>query len=216
MNESKTRRQLRIAIEGFDGSGKTTLVRGLLAQCEEMGVACQVVGRKGTTATPDIWEVTEKILKWDAGEITVSADENARARLGRARARMDLAEASQVDLVLFDRWLPSDLSRLPEDAQERYAKEFSALHRDAAIDLTIYLSADFEILWERIAARPKKEWSPSELLGSRHMQDLYRRYIKVWSAIWNEGRVQIDAAHSADMVLADVLLTFRALVDDGR
>lgn len=213
MRASQAGRQLRVAIEGFDGSGKTTLVQGLIAHGREIGVACQAIGRKGISATPYIAEITENILRWDAGEVTVGTDENARARLRRASARIELADASRVKFLLFDRWLPSDLSRLSADAQKTYVEAFTTLHREAAIDLTVYLAADFEVLWERIAARPEEECSPSELLGFEHMQELYLRYTKVWSTIWNERRLQIDATNSAEMVLGSVLLAISAITD---
>ncbi|MEU2909198.1 hypothetical protein ACFYM3_15995 [Streptomyces massasporeus] len=155
-----------LAVEGYDGAGKTTLVKNISAILAERRVDCTVIGRGAADSSTNIAAMTQVIKRSDGGFDRLSPCSDMFIRLARTHARIGIAQASGSQVVIFDRFIPYDISRLDEGVSDVGRSLFRDTARAFPVDLTVYLSAEFDVLWGRVNSR--SELSLKEQLGRDH------------------------------------------------
>jgi thymidylate kinase len=60
-----------VAIEGYDGSGKTTLTRELITSINRWGIRCMEVGRSAENSSSHVAAMTAVIKSSDGGPDTL-------------------------------------------------------------------------------------------------------------------------------------------------
>jgi thymidylate kinase len=191
-----------VAIDGFDGSGKTTLATGLQDYFTLRGMSCVLIGRRLADSDTVTNSLTDLVLSSDGGGIPTDEDANAHIRLARLHQRSALAQAADVNYVFFDRWIASDLSRLALPTAERHAPSFANIHHSLPIDITVRLVVDFPTAWQRINARGSAELSPSEKRGEARNRILFEQLNVVWDRNWIGPVMSVGSTQSPDDVLA--------------
>lgn len=194
-----------IAIDGFDGSGKTTLARGLVAELNGRRQTCQILGRREADSNATIAALTSLVLASDGDSSPLSPDGSAHVRLARLYERAAMARKSSADVVLLDRWIPSDLSRLPHGVVAQYLDMFRVAHRAAGVHLTLRLCLDFDTAWSRIASRPQVDLSPAERRGRAHNRVLFDRLATVWDQSWVAPTARIDTSKEPSLAVTESL-----------
>jgi thymidylate kinase len=205
---------VRLAIDGFDGSGKTTLATGIQKACELRNITCQVIGRKTTNSSAIIGAITELILRSDGKIDVLTEAANAHVRLARLHERMALAAESAATVIVYDRWIPSDLSRMSPAARINFGPQFQAANESAQLSAMFSLSTDFDTAWGRIDAR-RDLMSPGEMLGREHNQRLYAALNSVLSTGWLRDRIELDSSESEVQTLSTALLTVDQLIAES-
>jgi thymidylate kinase len=191
-----------VAIDGFDGSGKTTLTTGLRDYFTSQGSSCVLIGRRLADSDEVTDALTNLILSSDGAGDATDEDANAHIRLARLHQRIALARVADVDYVFFDRWIASDLSRLALATAERHASSFLHVHQAVPIDMTVRLVVDFATAWHRINARDSNELSPSEKRGEARNQMLFNQLDTIWDRNWIEPVISVGSTQPPEEVLA--------------
>lgn len=173
--------QIRIAVDGFDGLGKTTLTRSLLRQLSIEGVTVQAIGRRAADCSETSDTLTNLVKAFDARELIVSHQVNAYVRMARLYDRIQVAENSSAEVIVFDRWIVSDLSRLAN--MHQCLPDFLTIHERANIQVLVRMSGDFSIAWDRISMRDPAELSPLEKLGQAHLRPYFQSMDEAWSIL---------------------------------
>lgn len=168
-------RKIIIGIDGFDGSGKTTLCNALLASSKENGLSARLVGRDAQTGDDSTSHITDIIKLSDSKDpALLSTRANFYLRLARAAQRLHICNTSPQDVLILDRFLINDLSMLPPKARPEYCTAFIKLCGSFRI-LSIDIRGEFSVLWDRVQQRP--ELSPKELAGESFNRALFSSYI---------------------------------------
>jgi thymidylate kinase len=193
-----------VAIEGYDGSGKTTLVRNLATRLTNDNLRCAEVGRTTKNSSEHVAKMTNVIKGSDGGQDALPSMADMHLRLARLHARIGLITALDADIVLLDRFMLYDLSRIPEDLRERHRALFEEVAETLLVDLTLHLTADFDLLWNRVTNRHVDEISPKERLGYEHNRNAYMKFSEVLtSQSFYRNVHEIDCRQSIETV-ADI------------
>ncbi len=194
-----------LAIDGIDGSGKSTVARGVATALTARGIRANMADRSGVTAQASVAAMTAVIKRSD-GRLE-RLDPRAEALLRGARAWQRLAAREPGGVLILDRWLISDLGRLGEDAYRSHRPVFEEIVQAASDGPTILLEAPFEVTWSRVSARPRHELSPKEQLGVEENKNIYDE-IAAGSKRFVEcgGEIQhIDATQPVEQVIANAM-----------
>lgn len=193
-----------VAVEGYDGSGKSTITAALVAGLQGHGRTVATVGRRGPDATPALESLTNLILRTDGHVEHLDPDAEAHIRLARACQRIAIARASTADVVILDRWLGSDLGQLGDATRAEYSDDYSSLA--SAVDISLYLEGPFDVLWSRVSSRPQ-EMSPKERLGEEVNRGLHDRFLSGMALYERLGGhvARIDCTLPVDAVGAQAL-----------
>lgn len=204
-------RPIFVAIDGFDGAGKTTLTSSLRDYFTSRGSSCAVIGRRVGDSDEVTGALTQLVLDSDGASDLVDDEANAHIRLARVYQRAALGHKTGVEFVFFDRWIASDLSRLSRATAERHAPAFLSAHRAVPMDLTVRLVVDFATAWRRINARDSADLSPSEKRGETRNHRLFDQLNAIWDRGWVEPVISVGSTQSPEEVLASVVGQIHAL-----
>jgi thymidylate kinase len=159
------------AIDGFDGSGKTTLAKGLNRHLTQVLGTCQIIGKRIHDSSATTKALTRDLLRIEGGLMQISGDANLHLRMARLEERFS-AIRQDAKVVLFDRWLLSELAQL-ELVDRENELGVDREHYRLAPDLTIFLSCPFDLSWSRVLTR-KRTLPPRQALGVPTNRDLHR------------------------------------------
>ncbi|MBF4633436.1 hypothetical protein ITJ38_03360 [Agreia pratensis] len=202
--------QVRIAIDGFDGSGKTTLAHGIEQACASSKISCQVIGRKANNSSAPIGALTDLILQSDGRLRPLTPSADAHIRLARLHERIALADNSVAQVVIFDRWIPSDLSRISDATKTTHEADFELASELANIDVLMMLRTSFDTAWNRIEAR-SNSMSPGERLGRTHNESLFERLELMFRLEWMTKVLQIESTESEAATLSSAWIQIEML-----
>ena len=203
---------LRVAVEGSDGSGKSSVIAHLSALARERRLTTEVIGRKGDYATRSVNAMTSLL------SIDLQTNAECRVRLARAWQRADQAARSPADIVLIDRFVVSDLARIQPlaEADPSIGRELHEIFQFSLVAATLRCECPFDLSWTRTLTRGAAHLSKKELRGYDYNLALSTRA----ESIFYDGRLtghryQVDTAQDLDdtkrklAVMLDVLLTLR-------
>lgn len=175
---------LVLAVEGGDGTGKTTLANSLKEICGYQGYRCQVIGKTIANSNQAVANITQLIREGkdtnSNSRLTPEAD--IYLRIAREYERVSLAQSSDADIVLFDRFVVSTMSwAYMADLHQRGIKQILInLATQVELKATIFCSCPFELAWERVMERARLDvqaLSPKEKRGHEYNRNLFR-YLK--------------------------------------
>ncbi|RLP98497.1 hypothetical protein [Micromonospora sp. CV4] len=190
-----------VAIEGYDGSGKTTLVRELVSALDRRGIRCIVVGRSAEDSNSHVAAMTAVIKSSDGGSDTLPPLADMFLRLARLHARIGVINGLDCDVVLLDRFLLYDISRVPVELCVQHAALLEQVANTLHMDLTIHLTTTFDLLWKRVTGRPVYDLSPKERRGRAYNLEGYQRFEQVLARQRLYDNLHtIDCAQPVDVV----------------
>ncbi len=169
-----------IAIEGIDGSGKSSLARHIQALCQTRKVPCTRVGRRSGYVTPLIAKLT-RMLGEETRNLTTRAE--ICLRLAREHQRARLVERAPDGIVVLNRYVITllSLARLYECDSDFLREELGTLVRGARLDATLFIRCPFEDAWARVTERnprlshPKMRTKPLLHKVARFMEEDFER-----------------------------------------
>jgi thymidylate kinase len=179
-----------IVLEGYDGSGKSTIINALRTRLSERST--RVVGRKNEPELADI----SKILERDDLRPDPKVEMLLRIASEVERQNVITRSLSSHEVVLLGRGVVSlvswfdylDVSRRPYEPLLKRLREF---HQNA---LTVVCRAAFETCLERSSIR--SEQSQKDRLG----KDVNRRYFRLY-----EANVESHAKSGSDIVFINTV-----------
>jgi thymidylate kinase len=163
-----------IAFEGYDGSGKGTLINLFKGHLEDKKI--RVVVRKDE---PELQPFSNLI---EAGGCSRGAEILLRFALEFERIQIVRAELPKYDLLILDRSLISLISwiRNYNLAYNKYSPLVESLGAHLQGSTVIFCDAGFEICWERISQR--QSHSKKELLG----REVNSRFHKIHREVFDK------------------------------
>lgn len=179
-------------LEGYDGSGKSTLINALRSRLS--GRSTRVVGRKNEPELADI----SKILERDDLRPDPEVEMLLRIAAEVERQNVITRSLSSHDVVVLDRGVVSLVSWFDylDVSREPYEPLIERLHEYHQNALTVVCRADFETCWERSSIRG--EQSRKDRLG----KDVNRRYFSLY-----ESNVKSHARSGSDVLFVDTVGT---------
>lgn len=186
--------QLLLAVDGFDGLGKTTLSNAVVRRLNTEGISARVIGRGLHDSSEAIAQLTLRIKEMDVKSATISPSDNTNIRLERLRLRLALAQRSDEEVIVFDRWVHSDLSRLPQYTDQ--IADFENVNNEAAI-LAVSLVGSFALAWERISLREHSALSPAERQGPELMRYYFEQFEDVRTLL-KLNQLELDGQDSVE------------------
>jgi thymidylate kinase len=144
--------KLVLAIEGTDGSGKSSLVECLRQLCARHELPFTQVGRRCCPDSPAVVKLTH-LLYEESRQLTPSAE--IFLRLAREYQRAHLAAAVPEGLVVLDRFVLSVLSlaRIHELNTDLLQGSLNDIVGVAGLYATIFVQCPFEIACSRVRER---------------------------------------------------------------
>jgi thymidylate kinase len=172
--------KLVLAIEGMDGSGKSSLAEYLREHCARDGLPFTQVGRRDCAGSPAVVKLTH-LLYEESRRLTPRAE--IFLRLAREYQRAQLAAAVPAGLVVLDRFVLSVLSlaRVHELNTDLLRGPLEDIVRLAGLHATIFVQCPFEIACGRVRERrprtPDRKARAEKMLRriSEFMQEDFQR-----------------------------------------
>ena len=200
-----------LIFEGYDGSGKGTLINELARVCRGK---IRIIGRKDETGLKGMAQLIE------SSAVPLSRDAEMLLRLAIEFERLLLvAECSpNFDALILDRGLLSVKSWVDyyNLDPETYAGLFEVIEHSLEGATLFLCCCDFETCWSRIKDRNHK--SRKELLGKRINQMWYQKYTQNCDAFCNARykTVRVDTTcgiqQSLDTVVSNIRDTFDSIL----
>jgi thymidylate kinase len=193
-----------VVFEGYDGSGKTSLIEALRAHtC----VASRVVGRK---AEPEL-AVIAGILEREDMRPTADGEMLLRIAVEVERARIIARSAERRELVICDRGIVSMLSWFDylDVTRKPYETLIRELLRHYESAVTVVCQADFDTCWRRSSSRPDCELSRKDRLG----MEMNRRYFAQYEANLRRFAETAGDVVFVDTANSDIVESTRVMVD---
>jgi thymidylate kinase len=161
--------KLVLALEGMDGSGKSSLAMYIQNLCDAHGRRCTQIARRGTYATASVAKFT-RLLNEEIRDLSPQAD--LFLRIAREYQRAQLAAAAPSGIVVLDRFVLSilalaRLNGLPVDLLTPFLREITLR---ANLHATIFVKCPFEVAGSRVSGRSPN--SSSKRRGKRLLQTL--------------------------------------------
>ena len=144
--------KLVVAIEGMDGSGKSSLALFMQKLCERFGQPCTLVARRGDLASGTVRKLT-RFLYDEVRNLVPPAD--IFLRMGRDYQRAHLVAQAPPGLVVLDRFVLSilALARLNGLDPALLAPLLREIALRAELHATIFVRCPFEVAGSRVSER---------------------------------------------------------------
>jgi thymidylate kinase len=141
-----------VAIEGVDGSGKSSLASFIQRLCQEHGQSCSLIGRRAGYITPAIAKLSQ-VLREEVRALTPQAD--LFLRIAREYQRAHVAALAPQGIVLLDRFVLTVLSLArvyghDADPLTPFLREIVAR---ADLRATLFVHCPFEVAYHRVKNR---------------------------------------------------------------
>jgi thymidylate kinase len=140
-----------LAVEGIDGSGKTTVVKELAALCAARGIPFSLIGRRPDSAPPGVAAFTD-LLRAHGSEFALETD--LMVRIAREYQRAAAAAVATSGLVVLDRFVLSVLARARTEqlADIPVSQTLARAVHMARLDGTLFICCEFAHAWARITS----------------------------------------------------------------
>jgi thymidylate kinase len=150
-----------VAIEGIDGSGKSSLVESLARRCAEQGWDFAQIGRREGAISPAIARLTQFLVE-ETRHLTPQGD--VFLRVAREYERAQQAALARSGLVVLDRFVLSVLALARVNGPNVSLIE-PALHEivaRAGLFATMFIECPFDEARRRVQERRPKTWKKRE------------------------------------------------------
>jgi thymidylate kinase len=151
---SHSGKKLVLAIEGPDGSGKSSLIRFMKDFVEQQARTFTWIARRGLYASPEVERMT-RVLKDEKKVLTPEAD--FLIRVARDVQRGKLAAQAPPGVVLLDRFVINDLSMIRSAGHDPgpLLGLLQGIKTQAQVDATILVRCPFELASARVNLRDR-------------------------------------------------------------
>jgi thymidylate kinase len=141
-----------VAIEGVDGSGKSSLAQFIQQLCQQHGRSCSLIGRRAGFISPAILKVSD-LLREEVRNLTPHAD--VFLRIAREFQRAHMATLAPQGVVVLDRFVLTVLSlaRIYGHDVELITQFLRDIAARADLRATIFVHCPFEVAWTRAGNR---------------------------------------------------------------
>jgi thymidylate kinase len=141
-----------IAIEGADGSGKSSMARLTEELCDRYGQEFTRIGRRTGYVNRAVTKLTH-ILGRESANLTPQAD--LFVRLAREYQRAHLASTVSSGIVLLDRFVLSVLAvaRINGQDVDLISSHLKEIALRADLHATVFVQCPFEVAWSRVLDR---------------------------------------------------------------
>ncbi len=141
-----------LAIEGMDGSGKSSLARSIRSLSEQHGRRCTRIGRRTGMVTSTVVKLTQ-LLREEVRDLTPQSD--VFLRMAREYQRAHLAAAAPQGIVVLDRFVITILSlaRLHGLAIETLMPLLKEISLRADLHATVFVHCPFDVAMSRVQER---------------------------------------------------------------
>ncbi len=158
-----TQRPLLIAVEGCDGTGKTTLVAALVAAFQSLGITATSIKRPAKDALAAFYVQGQDIPQ---SQVLAMMNADCRAALDTARAM----QANGTPVVIFDRYYPS--AAIYQGGSDWQGELERQRERWGEPDLWVFCHAKWQAVQHRIAKRDQDndKHTPIETIAARLAQ----------------------------------------------
>lgn len=198
-----------VIFEGYDGSGKSTLIQAVQDSCPAKAV--RVINRKDEPALQSISEVIDD----DARVLRPDTELLLRIAIETERHDIVISALETHDLVLVDRGILSlrswvDYYGLPS---ARYLGLFDDLEKRSEGAVLVVCTADFDTCWSRIESRALR--SRKELQGKERNRLFYKQYFDNVRRFDNNGYQLINVDTTQQSIEASVQCVLNGLTRQG-
>lgn len=199
-----------LALEGSDGSGKSSLAVFIKKFCDERSISCELLGRVESKSDLPTEKISE-LLRWN-----LSSEDSAGfvpyceilLRIARERQRLRMVELSTASVILLDRFTVSAASRaLIDDVYDTNIENLlSDLAEAAGLRATIFCECPFDVSWERVQRRQEVgvALSPKELLGATYNSKLAAKLTEAFRIRPIDGRSFTAEKWSIDTSISEL------------
>lgn len=189
-------KKIIIGIDGYDGTGKSTLVDALLSYARLQQVSATCVGRDASSGDVAIRTMTDVIKVSDARTAYILDDRASfHLRLARAAQRFKISKCRPESLVMFDRFIINDMAALPVELHSEYSRSFWEIIDPSREILLVEIKGEFDLLWSRIVSRDIL--SPKERNGEDFNRALYLRQKEAHTDLsFSLGKLSLSATDS--------------------
>ncbi len=152
-----------LLFEGYDGSGKTTLIENFEKFLKEKGKTCLLVGRDYNRPINTITE----IIKDKESEINPTSEILLRLARETERVKILNQNLDNYDYIILDRSVVSATSwvKFYNQTADKYTDIVSEIVNAIGSCHLVYCFLPFEDTWERVNSRPDKPLSKKEEKG---------------------------------------------------
>lgn len=208
-------RRYVLALEGADGSGKSTIASMLRELCELRSIPVRLLGRSAADAPPSVAALTD-VLR--AHGLAYSLEADLMIRVAREFQRARDASLVASGLVILDRFVLSVLARnradavLPSPVEPLLLRAVEA----ASLDATLFVDCPFEVAWARVHASAASEGrarGAKELRGEGYN----RAFLEHQRSLFDSGectgvRLRVDNSSDLAALLERVQSTFEPVL----
>src|SRR5262249_39667358 len=141
-----------VAIEGIDGSGKSSLARFVERLCQRFHRTCCRIGRRTGHTSGTIVKFTQ-LLNEEMSRLAPGAE--VFLRLAREYQRAHVAAQVPQGIVILDRFVVSILTmaRLHQLDDQALLPLLRRTAAQAGLHATLYIQCPFETAWDRVRQR---------------------------------------------------------------
>jgi thymidylate kinase len=169
-----------VAVEGIDGSGKSSVAQLVEELCASHKQPFTRIGRRTGLVNPAITKLTH-VLGRESSHLTAQAE--MFVRLGREAQRAHLASTVSTGIVLLDRFVLSVLAvaRFHNQDAEQIYKHLKQIMVRADLHATVLVECPLEVAWSRVLVRGGSRSGQSENSRrvmrrmAQYMEEDYRR-----------------------------------------
>jgi thymidylate kinase len=161
MAENHMAAKIVLAIEGIDGSGKSSLVESLARLCAKHGQRFTQVGRRDGNISPAIARLTQFLVE-ETRHLTPQGD--VFLRIAREYERAQQAALTQSGLVVLDRFVLSVLALARVNGPDVRLVEppLREIAEHAGLFATMFVQCPFEVARRRVQERRPQTWKKKE------------------------------------------------------
>lgn len=202
-----------LAVEGIDGSGKTTVVKELAALCASRSIPFSLIGRRPDSAPPAVAAFTD-LLRAHGSEFALETD--LMVRIAREYQRAVEAARAVSGLVVLDRFVLSVLARAQAERLSHIpvTQTLTRAAHMARLDGTLFIRCEFAKAWARITSGTTP-LAFKETRGEAYNESFAAQHEHVFrTSELAATRIEVDNSGELSALLRNVFRAMRPILDN--